>query len=504
MIRDTRALRTLMQSDPYRPIYHFVAPEGVAMPFDPNGAIFWKGKYHLGFIYQKRPTQEYSATSGHVWGHAVSTDLLHWSLYPDMLDVQEGGREIGIFSGGAFLSREGIPHIIYHSLGAGANVIAAAEDVDLKFWKRLPGKPALSAADLSDPNETNGMRCCIAPPDARYSVFDPEAWYDQKADVYYMISGGMKPGLFKSRDLHKWKYAGELVDRNRTMREPLEDISCPDFFSLGSKSMLLFISHKLGAQYYIGTFANDRFSPEQHGRMNWPGGTFFAPEQLQDGQGRNIIWGWIVEEKPADLPDYGWSGIMSLPRIVSLGEDGKLRISPPEELKSIRLEATRDDDLELAPHTERTLNARGKSIELQLEFATAASSSAGVKVLASADGREETRIFYDPLSRELVIDFSRSSAKGATSNLFATADPRASRPVSQQRAPLELKDGETLSLDIFLDRSVIEVFANGTQCITQVVYPELATSTAVKVYSGNEAVRFRNIKSWSMAETNAY
>src|SRR5688572_7949378 len=84
MINHARELRALMQSDPHRPIYHFVAPEGVAMPFDPNGAIYWKGKYHLGYIYQKRPVSKRNIWSpddihnGHVWGHVVSTDLLHW------------------------------------------------------------------------------------------------------------------------------------------------------------------------------------------------------------------------------------------------------------------------------------------------------------------------------------------------------------------------------------------------------------------------------------------
>jgi beta-fructofuranosidase len=52
-IENTRSLRSLMRSDPYRPIYHFVAPEGHAKPFDPNGAIYWNGKYHLGYIYQE-------------------------------------------------------------------------------------------------------------------------------------------------------------------------------------------------------------------------------------------------------------------------------------------------------------------------------------------------------------------------------------------------------------------------------------------------------------------
>src|SRR5688572_10429785 len=94
LVDSARAIRALIQSDPHRPIYHFVASEGHAMPFDPNGAIYWKGKYHLGFIYQKRPTKEFSPDSGHVWGHAVSTDLLHWTFYPDMLNVTEGDPEV--------------------------------------------------------------------------------------------------------------------------------------------------------------------------------------------------------------------------------------------------------------------------------------------------------------------------------------------------------------------------------------------------------------------------
>lgn len=102
MINKSRQLRQMMQSDPHRPIYHFVNPEGHAMPFDPNGGIFWNGKYHLGYIYQFLA----NGKSEHFWGHAVSTDLFHWTLYPDMLNVKQGDIEKGIFSGGAFLSKK--------------------------------------------------------------------------------------------------------------------------------------------------------------------------------------------------------------------------------------------------------------------------------------------------------------------------------------------------------------------------------------------------------------
>ncbi|MHC4131922.1 MAG: hypothetical protein ACYSR3_08035, partial [Planctomycetota bacterium] len=63
-------IRELFLSDPHRPTYHFVSFEGRCMPFDPNGAIFWKGRYHLFFIFQDE--------RGHNWGHVSSTDLVHW------------------------------------------------------------------------------------------------------------------------------------------------------------------------------------------------------------------------------------------------------------------------------------------------------------------------------------------------------------------------------------------------------------------------------------------
>lgn len=500
LIDKARDLRELMQSDPYRPIYHFVVPEGHAMPFDPDGALFWKGKYHLGYIYQKT----INGVLRHVWGHAVSTDLLHWTIYPDMLDVKDGDVEEGIFSGNAFISKEGIPHIAYYGLGAAANLVAYATDDDLKVWRTL-SKPILKS---SDPNDPGSMSCCIQPK-GNYTVFDPDVWYDNASDYYYQISGGMKPGLFRSRDMHDWEYLGTVVTAKDKMREPFEDLSCPNFFSLGDKWMLLFISHERGAQYYIGTFADSKFTPEQHGRMNWPGGTFFAVRQLRDGKGRDIIWAWVTEGKPLHSRDYGWSGIMSLPRVVSLNSAQELQINPPEEMSAIRLNELQEGDVVLPRHEEKTLRANGKSIELKLEFAEIGRSAFGVKVFSSPDGREETAIRYEPAAQELVVDFSRSSADGPVSIPIISPETKdISNPIlkqiSEQRAPLKLGVGESLKLDIYLDRSIIEVFANGRQAVTQVVYPKLESSTAVKVFSGNESVAIRGIQSWTMAETNAY
>lgn len=153
--------------------------------------------------------------------------------------------------------------------------------------------------------------------------------------------------------MYKWQYLGDLIDKNKTMTYKSEDLSCPDMFKIGDKSMLLFISHNLGTQYYIGTFGNDRFSVEKHGRMNWPGGTFFAPEQLKDDKGRNIIWGWVLERKPKHFADYGWSGHMSLPRVLSMSKQGELEINPPEEIKVLRLSGLRETSISLKANSQK-------------------------------------------------------------------------------------------------------------------------------------------------------
>ena len=489
----SRELRDLKRSDSHRPIYHFLCPDGYGQPFDPNGAIFWNGKYHLGYIYQRERAGKWE----HLWGHAVSTDLLHWRLCSDMLTVGDADIERGIFSGGAFLSREGVPHVIYHGEGSSCNIIASSTDKDLQTWVKSDRNPVLRTPLEGDP-------MC-----GKYVAWDPEAWYDAKKGCYYQISGGNPATLFRSENMSDWQFLGELIGPDQRRNFDFEDVSCPDFFRIGDKQMLVFISHYLGAQYYIGRFADERFEVERYGRMNWPGGTFFAPEQLVDDRGRNIIWGWIIERKPPHLKNYGWSGILSLPRVLTLSKSGELEINPPEELCRLRINPHHEDIVHLQPNEEKRLLAAGRSLELQMEFKASDQTPYGVRVFASPDNSEQTEIRYEPAAGELVIDFSRSSAHGPVcvpKYCIMHYPPAENREgtVSEQRIPLRLGKGENLRLNIFIDHSVIEVFANGRQCATQVVYPELPESNGVTLFSKGGAVDVKNIDIWEMSATNLY
>ena len=142
------------------PTYHFTSPTGEdCHPFDPNGAIFHRGRYHLGYIYQ--------AGGRHSWGHVSSADLLRWCQHPPLLAP---GPEGGIFSGNAFHDRRGRVVLAYHGLGDAAtgypagNCLAVARDDDLDAFAKLAANPV-----MRDPG------------------WDPHVWLD--GDTCYAISG---------------------------------------------------------------------------------------------------------------------------------------------------------------------------------------------------------------------------------------------------------------------------------------------------------------------------
>lgn len=248
-----RALREKLLSDPHRPGYHFVTPEGVCMPFDPNGAIFWKGRYHLFYIFQDR--------RGHNWGHVSSTDLFHWRHHPT-------GLIDGMFSGNAFLNREGQPTICYHQVGQG-NAMAVALDDDLNTWRKLESNPITPKTAPGDPHHD------------RYRSWDPFGWLE--GETYYAIFGGERPGLAKAPSLGgEWKYVGDFLANTVPGVSLTEDVSCADFFRLGDQHLLLCISHRLGARYYLGEWKGEQFHPKFHAMLSWADHSYFAPESLLD------------------------------------------------------------------------------------------------------------------------------------------------------------------------------------------------------------------------------
>ncbi len=477
LVAAQRRLRQKLLSDPHRPIYHFVTPEGRCMPFDGNGAIFWNGRYHLCYIFQD--------DRGHCWGHASSKDLLHWRWHSPALFPAPGDVDRGIFSGNCFVNKKGEATILYHGVGAG-NCIATSSGPELETWTKLPSNPIIPIPKRGSPEEK------------LYRSWDPHGWLE--GDAYYAIFGGQKATLFKADKLDKWKYVGPFLTKNMSGVDGFEDISCPDFFKLGDRYMLLCISHARGCRYYLGQWKNEQFTPEIHERMNWPGGTCFAPESLLDNKGRRIMWAWVLDRRPRN--DYGWSGTMTLPRVLSLNEDGTLRIEPVEELRQLRMHGKKHERIRVVDGSPVTLDdVRGDCLEMDLTIKPGSAKRFGVRLRCSIDGAEQTVVECDPSAKHLKIDMKKSSLDSV--KYFTFCMKGGSNPqVTEQIAPFQLKKDEKLRLRIFLDRSILEVFANDRQCITQRIYPTREDSTSVVLFAEGGSVEVQSLQTWQMAPTN--
>jgi len=490
LIRCARELRAQLQKDPYRPKYHFMPPW--AWMNDINGPIFWKGRYHL--FYQHNPEGAYWKWIQ--WGHASSKDLVHWTHHPIALTPTPGGPDRdGCFSGVAVVNN-GVPTLVYHGVPEGT-CIATSTDDDLIKWTKHPANPVIA---VPKPAEK-----------AEYRVFDPCVW--KRGDTWYALCGwgrnyarpnepeGDTAYLFRSRDLIHWEYLHPFYESNRRWTEADEDCAVPDFFPLGHKHVLLFASHKRGAQYYLGRYENDRFTPERHARINWPGGHLIAPITMRDPNGRRLLFAWVNEGRGQKTQRAaGWAGVMTLPRVLSLADDGTLRINPAPEIEALRLNHRRREDIRLDTDADLALDEiRGDGLELTVEMLRGDARECGVKVRCSPGGAEQTVISYDPAAKALKVDATKASLVPVKE---PPAFPRVDKSCRLQAAPFELSDGEPLKLRIFLDRSVLEVFANERQCVTQRIYPSRPDSLQVRLFSRGGKAEARRVEAWDMIGVN--
>ena len=523
--RSTRMFREKLLADPYRPGYHFTLPDDIGIPGDPNGAFFANGRYHLMYLYN-RSGQKNSLRSCFCWGHISSSDLIHWRHHPDA--IVPGGGDGGCFSGGAFVDDDGTAYLSYWALPANDNSaqgtgigIYRSCDRNYEQWEKIALIAGTSAGILEAADEAGQSRYL--------ANADPSNIW--KKDGFYYLQAGNKPvldkygqtgqsaeiyrgdwvDLFRSEDLINWQYGGRFYQRKTDDRwtDATEDDMCPSFLPLpvspdggpaSGKHLQLFISHNKGCQYYIGEYdqPNDRFLPQAHGRMTWADNTFFAPEALIDNHGRQIMWAWLldnpepaaVETSSKVLGADGWSGVYGLPRSLWLADDGTLGIAPVKELEQLRINgksfpaAVINDGRQL-----ELTEINGQSCEIILEIISGTARKIGLKVRTSPDEAEVTLLYVDIKAEHLVFDSTRSGVHGR---------------LIKEAAPFQLGATEKLQLHIFIDQSVVEIFANNRQAITRRVYPGRSDSRSVILFCADGEATFCNIQTWEIMPANPY
>lgn len=419
--------------DPKRPEYHFHSA-GQWMD-DPNGSVYHKGYYHI--MYGANPDSDsnrggmpYKTSSNKwspdepewmdgidIWGHARSRDLIHWEHLPISIFPNPEKDEFFIWWGCTRINGEGIPTIIYTSVGYKRNPTDSAEqfiaygDDDLIRWKQADAlNPILS-------DEIHGGR-------KYYEWRDPFMFEYEGRN--FLILGGTdslsKQGralvlLYEALDagFTEWIFRGELFEYPGRLRS----IECPNVGRFGDKWAVIVSPHG-PVEYFIGSidFNTYKFSWEHRGVLN-VSTNYYATNLVYDDRGRCILLGAIEGFEGA----VGWNGAGALPRELRLSEDGcRLEQSVIPEVEGLRRRA-------------EPLEAAGAVTESGT-FELAASLPAGAKARLS--------LVYDKATLEMVFQDGKLCAGGYE------------LPFSGR-------------LRVFMDKTVLELFADGRETLSLVV-----------------------------------
>ena len=440
-------LRARLAADPLRPQFHLM-PAANWMN-DPNGPIFYKGRYHMFFQYNPNA----SVWGDMHWAHASSPDMVHWKHEPVALAPTPGGWDRdGVFSGAVVVDGD-TPTAIYTGvlppdLPADATLkdgqhawrevqcLAVSHDDDLRTWQKLP-----------DP--------VIARPPAGLMITgfrDPCVW--REGGEWRMAAGSGFAGkggailLYSSPDLRRWTYLNPLIEGRGSGHPSTNPVDsgemweCPDFFPLGDRHVLL-ISTMGRVLWKSGHYDGKRFTPQEEGVVDF--GAYYAQRSMLDREGNRILWGWIPERRPeAEHRAAGWAGAMGLPRVLSLSSSGELEMIPAAVVEVLRGTVTNVRGSEAGAKKKlEALWISGLAAELQIECAADRPFSL---VLGEGDGSRFADIAYDPAASGNELRINNTQAAVAPAH------------------------GSPLHLRLFVDGSVVELFANRTAAVTERVY----------------------------------
>ncbi|KVR64559.1 levanase [Burkholderia vietnamiensis] len=487
----------------WRPAFHYT-PQRNWMN-DPNGLVYENGRYHL--FYQYNPL---GADWGNMsWGHATSTDLVHWHEQPVAMRANATEE---IFSGSIVAD----PH---NTSGLGTPGDTPLVAVYTSVYKEGSGHPPGTQAQSIAYSLDHGASW---QPYAHNPVLtlDPEskAFRDPKVSWYApgrywlmttVVADAQVVKLYRSDDLIHWSFLSDFtlpgVPHTGALWEMPDLVPLPvDDDPRHIKWVMIVnvnpwsIAGGSGAMYFVGefdgrTFVPDRVAPagSDPAQFRWVdhGADFYAAGTFSGAPGRRplaIAWmsNWDYAAKSPTAP---WRGAMTLPRELALETiDGEptLVVTPAAAFTgwADRRPAVHVGTLEVDSAARALPSAtHGVAQRIEVTIAPGQAARAGVVVRGSADGSIGTRIVYDTAARTLTLDRSRSGTPD-----FAATFSR------QHIVALPLENG-LLRLDIIVDRGSVEVFANGGRTVlTDVVFPP-ADADRVSVFAERGTATFSGL-----------
>lgn len=431
--------------DPYRNYLHLEPQKGLLN--DPNGVSYFNGKYYVYHQWNRFACDH----SYKEWGLFTSKDLLHWenvgsALVPDSLEDRSG-----VYSGSAVVTTTGL-HLFYtgNTKGAGhrKSFQKQALTTDGQSYLKYPG--LATPGDLTEHHR------------------DPKVL--KVGPFWWMLVGSQTKAhqgavaLYRSLDLKQWDYRGLLF----TAKELDQMCECPDLLFFAEQAILLVCPQKRElstdtalssyAGYYIGKLAGEKFQAVTKLRLLDHGFDFYAPQTFKDPKGRYLLWAWMSRmdaqaERTCPTKAFGYLHCLTLPRVLTF-EQGKLYQRPPKEY----LAACQLEEMTKAEHFELPCGNGVKVLELTLL------KKASSFKLALAGG--VVRLKY--AEQKLTLIRQSWNAQAVQTKELALAN-------------LE-------KLQLFIDRSALEIFVNDGAYVMSLRYFVAKAEFKLEVTCPNEHV----------------
>ena len=523
--KDALALNLLKLSDTfdttntdyYRPSYHFTPLYGWMN--DPNGMVYKNGEYHLYFQYNP-----YGSKWGNMhWGHAVSKDLVHW----EHLDPAIARDPVGhIFSGSSVIDKK-------NTAGFGKNAIIAI------YTNNSVNHDEVQCLAYSNDNGRTFTKYegnpVLTPFDGLKDFRDPKVFWYEKGKCWYMIvSADKEMRLYKSKNLKKWNYVSAF---GKGIGQQPCQYECPDFFQLpvnGDKKKMKWVMTMninpgcwfggSATEYFVGDFDGKKFTCPDANEVKWLdwGKDHYATVTFSNTGDRVLGITWMSNWQYANLTPFKQNrGANGLPRELKLYENnGKYYVSEnvAPEVYALRKDTKNVADASVAG--EKMLagvaaNMEG-AFEIEADVTPDANGIAGIEI--SNNKRERTLIYFNMKQGKVVMDRTESGltdfGKQAVPHDIELAwdKQRAAEGKEPARiansinykndfalatwAPLTLcEDGKkTYHVDIFVDKSSVELFVDGGRiAMTNLVFP-VAPYENVKLYTQDGKAEFKNLK----------
>lgn len=297
---------------------------------DPNGLCFFGGKYHVYFQYS--PDSPYGK-GDKCWGHWESSDLINWTFTGTVLRPDCPDDRSGAYSGCGFVKDDTL-HIFYTGnvkKEGNYDYIASGREANVIHITTKDGHNMSEKQTL--------LRNSDYPKYCSCHVRDPKVW--EEDGTYYMILGAR---TLDNKGCALYYSSQNLIDWTFFKEESLDDFGymweCPDVVEISGKKFLSFSPQGLehGEFSHQNVYSSGYLKDNEF--IEWDYGfDFYAPQTFSAPDGRKIIIGWMgIGDIPYTNPtaEMGWQHCLTVPRELTLDENGEIYQYPVKELVSLR------------------------------------------------------------------------------------------------------------------------------------------------------------------------